>query len=60
MENRKLFLVQHPDCPLYVLAENWQQAVERWKAKISNVDDLESVGDPKNVSLIADTDEILF
>lgn len=61
MESRKLFLVQDSDRPLYVLAESWQDALEKWRARIYDENPgLEVEWDPDGISLVADTNDIIF
>lgn len=59
----KLYLVQDDERPLYVAAENYGEAVERWQRQIAEecctaADEV--VEQPSRVDLIAEEDEIMW
>jgi hypothetical protein len=62
MENRKLYFIQDSDRPSHVIAESWQAALDKWKRIIASENDMEfeEVEEPQGITLIADTDDIIF
>ena len=61
----KLYHVQDHDRPMWVVAESYQDAVDRWKEKIAeeNPEDCptkDDVEDPQGVQFVCDDDELLL
>jgi hypothetical protein len=61
----KLYHVQDGDRPMWVVADSYAMAVERWKEKVSDENPLDcptklDVGDPDGVTLVCDEDEVLL
>jgi len=56
MSSTCLFLVQDDNRPMYVLAETWQEAVDKWRRVIQeeNAPDDCSDEQPKGVQLVAE------
>lgn len=58
---KNLYHVQDDVRPLWVLAEHWEEALEKWRDKVrrENDDNPDEKFDPKGVQFVADADEIL-
>lgn len=52
-----LYYIQDSDRPMWVIAANWLEAIEKWKAKIREENDGEC-DEPQGVQLICDEDEL--
>lgn len=60
MNRKKLFLVQDDDRPMYVLAESWQEALEKWQTLILHENEgCGEAGDPTGIQLLAHEDEVI-
>lgn len=62
-QKRRLFHVQDRDRPMYVLAEDWQDAVRKWRQFVheeSNDDPPPGMIDPEGISLVAEYDDLLL
>lgn len=62
---KKLFMVQDDDAPLYVVAENYSEAIHKWKRWIVDQSEgQETMLDPnlfpKGIQFIADQNELLL
>lgn len=57
----KLFNVQDSDRPMWVIADSYGHAVERWKVLVAKENDmwLDDVEDPQGVHFVCDHDELL-
>lgn len=57
-----LYHVQDPDRPLWVVAKNYQDAIDKWKRVIAveNDDDLDAVDDPQGIAHICDDNELII
>lgn len=57
-----LFLVQHDDGDMYVLATGWQQAVDRWHQDATDInpDHVCSEEQPSGVQLVVRGNELLL
>jgi hypothetical protein len=59
----KLFFVQDSDRPMYVIAQDWKDAVHHWKQFVQQENDiikLEDVEDPMGVEFLADQEDIII
>ena len=58
----KLFQVQDLDRPMYVVAVNWQDAIDKWGAKIREENPWEPDAEvtPEGVNLICDAGDLLL
>lgn len=54
-----LFHVQDDDRPMYVIANCYAIAIEKWRAVVASENDGEDPGDPAGVHLIADDEDII-
>ncbi|MCP3962409.1 MAG: hypothetical protein GY719_31595 [bacterium] len=54
----KLFRIQDGDRPMYVIASDWSDAVERWtdRMRVENPD-CEEIEGPDGVQLLAENDD---
>lgn len=60
-----IFLVQDSDRPLYVLARNYNDAINKWMKQVfeenkEHYESIEEMEDPEGVTLVARSGEILF
>ncbi len=57
-----LFHVQDSDCPMWVKAETYDKAVNKWKdaMAVENGIEVEEVELPKAVALVAEDDELIL
>ena len=54
----KLFNVQDSDRPMFVVATDWQNALDKWKAKVREENEGEC-DEPQGIQLVCDEDELL-
>ena len=59
--NFNLFHVQDSDRPMWVLATNWQQAIQKWKTLIAIENDMiaSCVEEPLGVNFVCDSSELI-
>ena len=59
-----LFHIQDTDCPMYVIAKDWQEALEKWRSQLcDDADELTSDSreeQPQGIALIAEDDELIL
>jgi hypothetical protein len=57
-----LYQVQDADRPMYVIARNWQGALELWRRQIRKENDMrdDEECEPMGISLVADYHDILM
>lgn len=56
-----LYYVQDSDRPMWVVAIDWQDAVDKWKAKIREENEGECECDePQGIQLVCDDDDLLI
>lgn len=62
MSHLNLYLVQDDDRPLYVLAQDWNDALRGWQLRIRRENDMEADEDcqPTGIQLVARHDEIVL
>lgn len=62
MSALNLYLVQDDDRPLYVLAQDWNDALRGWQLRIRRENDMEPDEDcqPSGIHLVASADEIVL
>lgn len=62
MSHLNLYLVQDDDRPLYVLAQDWSDALRGWQLRIRRENDMEADEDcqPTGIQRIAEADEIIL
>lgn len=53
-----LYHIQDSDRPMWVIAANWQDALDKWKAKIKEENEGEC-DEPQGIELICDEDDLL-
>ena len=56
----KLYHIQDPDRPMYVVAANWQDALSRWKSHIREENDGEEGDEPSGITIIAEEDDLII
>ena len=58
----KLFHVQDSDCPKYILAADWQHALQRWRDWLAKDDPSNTEvdqADPHGIQFIADEGDLI-
>lgn len=60
-KNLSLFQIQDDDRPMWVVAENWNDALAKWKAQIAleNQLALSEVTEPKGILLVCEHNDLL-
>lgn len=53
-----LYHIQDSDRPMWVIAANWQDALEKWKTKIREENEGEC-DEPEGIQRICDEDDLL-
>ena len=57
---QNLYLVQDSDRPMYVVAENWNTALEKWKAKVKEENDGEIWEDCMGIQFVASSSDLIL
>lgn len=55
-----LYNIQDSDRPMFVVASCWQNALDKWKAKISEENDGSEGDEPEGISLICEAGDLLL
>lgn len=55
-----LFHVQDPDRPMWVVAMNWQEAIDRWRDVIASENDGEVGDEPDGIQFVCDDDDLIW
>lgn len=56
-----LYQIQDADRPLWVIAENWNSALDKWKRVVAQENDMEpnEVDEPRGITLVCEADELI-
>ena len=57
-----IFNIQDADRPMYVIAKNWNEALEKWKLHIATENDMaiDEVEEPCGIIRIADSNDLIL
>jgi hypothetical protein len=58
---RRLFHVQDSDRPMYVVASDWKDAIDKWKDCVAHENDMEprDVDEPLGIHMVCDDDDLI-
>lgn len=61
-KNLCLFQIQDDDRPMWIVAEDWNEALAKWKAQIAreNTCEFEDVAEPKSITLVCEHDDLIL
>lgn len=56
-----LYQIQDPDRPLWVIANDWRDALAKWRVRIRAENEMkpEETCEPSGISLIAENDDLI-